>query len=124
MTKNSNMCILLVDDDPDWLELMQLTLKREGLNPVLSVNGAGIWEKIHACHPKLILLDIHMEGISGESFCQLLKSNPATLHIPVLMYSSNWDIEAVAKRCGADGYVDKSLSAKEVKERVMQYVLQ
>jgi DNA-binding response OmpR family regulator len=122
MIKNSNPCILLVDDDLDWLELMQHTLKKEGFNPIVSVNGVDMWEKIQACHPKLILMDIHMEGISGETYCQLLKSNPATSQIPVLMYSSNRDIEDVAKRCGADGYVEKSLSSKEVKERVMQYV--
>ena len=122
MIKNSKPCILLVDDDVDWLELMQLTLNKEGFNPVVSVNGADIWVKIHTCHPKLILLDIHMQGISGETFCQLIKSNPATSHIPVLMYSSNRDIDVVAKRCGADGYVEKSLSSREVKERVMQYV--
>jgi CheY-like chemotaxis protein len=122
MIENSNVCILLVDDDVDWLELMQLTLKKEGLNPVVSVNGVDIWEKIHACRPKLVLLDIHMKGISGETFCELLKSNPATSHIPVLMYSSNRNIGDVAKKCGADGYVEKSLSPKEVKERVLQYV--
>ena len=122
MIQKSNPCILLVDDDVDWLDLMQLTLKKEGFNPVVSVNGDGMWEKIHTCHPKLILLDIHMQGISGETFCQLLKANPATAHIPVLMYSSNLDIVAVAKRCGADGYVEKSLSPKEVKERVLEYV--
>jgi CheY-like chemotaxis protein len=122
MIENSNVCILLVDDDLDWLQLIQLTLKKEGLNPVVSVNGADIWEKIDACSPKIILLDIHMKGISGETFCELLKSNPATSHIPVLMYSFNRNIGEVAERCGADGYVEKSLSPKEVKERVMQYV--
>jgi CheY-like chemotaxis protein len=122
MIENSNMCILLVDDDLDWLQLMQLTLKKEGLDAVVSVNGVDIWEKIDACHPKLILLDIQMKEISGEIFCELLKSNPATSHIPVLMYSFNRNIREVAKRCGADGFVEKSLSPKEVKERVMQYV--
>jgi DNA-binding response OmpR family regulator len=122
MIENSNMCILLVDDDVDWLQLIQLTLKKEGFDPVVSVNGADIWEIIDTCHPKLILLDIQMKEISGETFCELLKSNPATSHIPVLMYSFNRNIGEVAKRCGADGYVEKSLSPKEVKERVMQYV--
>ena len=88
----------------------------------MSVNGVDIWEKIKACKPNLILLDIHMQDISGEMFCEMLKKKLETSQIPVLMYSSNRNIEAVAKRCGADGYIEKSCSPKEVKDRLMQYV--
>jgi CheY-like chemotaxis protein len=115
-------CVLLVDDDEDWLQLMQYTLKKEGLTTESSVNGVDIWEKIETCHPQVILMDIQMNGVSGETFCKSLKTNPLTSEIPLLMYSSNRDIHAIAKRCGADGYVHKSLSANEVKERVLQYV--
>lgn len=118
----SEACVLLVDDDEDWLLLMQTSLKKEGLNTVASLNGDDIWEKIGTCHPNVILLDIQMNGISGEAFCRSLKKNPATSDIPVLMYSSNKDIDLIAKRCGADGYVSKSVSTKKVKEMVMQYV--
>lgn len=113
---------MLVDDDEDWLELMTVTLKREGLNPITSLNGIDIWKKIEDCHPDVILLDIHMEGVSGERFCELLKANPATSNIPVLMYSSNQNIHEVAERCGADGYIEKSLSPSAVKGKVMEFI--
>jgi CheY-like chemotaxis protein len=115
-------CVLLVDDDEDWLLLMQNTLKKEGLTAVTSINGEDIWEKIDICHPNVILLDIQMNGVSGETFCRSLKINPATSGIPILMFSSNKDIGVIAERCGADGYVSKSVSTKKVKEMVMQYV--
>jgi CheY-like chemotaxis protein len=115
-------CVLLVDDDEDWLLLMQNSLKKAGLTAITSINGQDIWEKIDTCHPNVILLDIQMKGISGETFCRSLKINPATSDIPVLMFSSNRDIDLIAKRCGADGYVPKTVSTREVKEMVMQYV--
>jgi two-component system response regulator VicR len=119
---SNEACVLLVDDDEDWLQLMQTTLKKVGLHAVASINGEDLWEKIDTCHPDVILLDIHMNGISGEVFCRSLKTNPATSAIPILMYSSNQDIDQIAKRCGADGFVSKSVSTKTVKEMVMQYV--
>ena len=119
---SDSVCILLVDDDEDWLDLMTIVFKRLGLNPITSINGVDIWDKINECHPKVILLDIHMDGVDGEKFCELLKTNPATSDIPVLMYSSNQNIHEVSERCGANGYIEKSLPPSKVKEKLMQFV--
>ena len=112
---------MLVDDDEDWLMLMQICLKREGFDISVSVNGDDIWQKIEASHPEVILLDIQMNGANGQTFCRLIKKNPSTNHIIVLMYSSSRDIETIAETCGADGYIQKGLTPKEVKDRIMDY---
>jgi len=117
-----SICVLIVDDDVDWLTLMQIWLKREGLNVVVSVNAEDIWEKIEDCRPKVILLDIQLNGVNGENICRQLKTNPPTEHIPVLMYSSNRNIDAIARICGADGHIEKGLTPKMVKDRLMEYV--
>jgi CheY-like chemotaxis protein len=110
--------VLVVDDDQDWLHLLKLRLKSLGLLVSTSLNGEALWEKIRVQQPDVILLDIQMKEITGEDICHSLKSNPNTSNIPVIMYSSNQNIEVIAKRCGANGYIEKSLPVNQFKARL------
>jgi two-component system, OmpR family, response regulator VicR len=121
MATQHPISVLLIDDDEDWLFLVKTKLRNDGFSIDTSVNGVNIWDKIKAHLPDVILLDIHMNGVNGENFCQELKTNPKTSAIPVIMYSSNNDLETVAKRCGADGYIPKYVSLDTVKETLISY---
>ena len=109
----------MVDDDADWLLLMQGTLKAQGLQAVASVNGEGLWEKISQYHPDVILMDIAMKGpADGESLCRQIKTNDDTSHIPLILLSSNTNIAIIAARCGADSYIPKSAPASVLKKEI------
>ena len=104
--------ILLIDDDKDLLELMRRKLVREGCEATISQNGEKINEIIEAKSPDCILLDIHMDGVNGADICQRLKSQQPTSDIPVLLLSSNDNIDKIAALCNADGYIKKPMNVE------------
>lgn len=114
--------LLLIDDDADWLFIMRRSLSKMGFHVVTSMNGADLFKKINETHPDAILLDIQMNGISGEDICHDIKTDLTTHDIPLFMFSHNSNIEYVAKRCGADGFIPKSAPMEEVKEKLKPFM--
>lgn len=108
--------ILIVDDDPDLLILLQHRLQSEGFEVYVSPNGVSMMDIITHTPPKLILLDIHMDGLDGGTICQLIKTNPGTASLPVILFSANDNIQSIAIKCGADGYIQKPFEAGKFRE--------
>lgn len=108
--------ILVVDDDPDLLMLLQHKLKAEGYKVHISPNGANLMDIIAQDPPDLVLLDIRMEGIDGGTVCQLLKSNSGTSKMLVFLFSANDNIASIASQCGADGYITKPYQVEKFRE--------
>jgi CheY-like chemotaxis protein len=104
------------------LHLMQRMLRLAGFPVYISVNAEDIDKKIAISHPAVILLDIHMNGISGEDICRKLKTNVETAEIPLLLVSSNEDIQQVAKNCGANGFIPKTVALVELKKRLLPFL--
>ena len=109
--KSTTKKILIADDDPDLLQLVKMQLQHAGFVVELSLNGHGIADLDPARYPDIILLDIAMDGITGEDLCRQLKGNASTAAIPVIMFSANDDIEQIAHQCGANGFVRKPFDA-------------
>ncbi len=113
--------ILMVDDDPDDYYLTKAALKKSGIRAELrlATNGEELLDYVfgrgrfagHKAPPRpdLILLDLNMPGKNGLEALGELKADPATGHIPVVVYSSSRDGEDVAAcyRNGANGYISK-----------------
>jgi DNA-binding response OmpR family regulator len=110
--------LLLVDDDADLLFLMCYKLRREGYAVDVSHNGEEIDNIISIKHPDVILMDIHMNGISGGDICRKLKENEQTKAIPIILISSNENAGEVASLCGADGYFGKPVELSLLKEKI------
>jgi CheY-like chemotaxis protein len=110
----------MIDDDEDWLVLMQVALEHQGLKAESSVNGIDLWDKITTIHPDIILMDLAMQGASdGQKFCKQLKSNQDTCCIPIIILSSDVNIEEIAANCGADSFVSKSTSVSTLKNQII-----
>jgi len=107
--------VLVVDDDEDMLLMMQYRLLAEGYIPLLSPNGYNVMDIISQRHPDIVLMDIHMQGISGGDICHQIKSNPEIASIPIVMFSANDNIEAVSKECGADAFMTKPFTSESFK---------
>lgn len=105
-------CILLIDDDKDLLLLMSGKLRREGFDITISPNAEDLAALLINSHPDLIILDIHMQGVDGGDICRMLKSDPETAKIPVVMFSANDNIAIIASQCGADGFISKPFDSK------------
>lgn len=121
------MKILVVDDEQDLCEILQYNLENEGYL-VTTANSAE--EALHSqfdnsqskncSKPDLILLDVMMDGMSGFEMAHRLKENPETAHIPIIFITAldGEDDTVKGLNIGADDYIAKPLSMKEVKARV------
>jgi DNA-binding response OmpR family regulator len=98
--------ILVVDDDPDILEVIHLILNVKGYEVRVEKNGENLLQMKEDL-PDLLLLDIWMSGIDGRDICRQLKSRQETKDLPVIMLSANIDIKKMTADCGATDYLAK-----------------
>ena len=118
---DSKKKILVADDNPAILDALKIMLEEEGYAVETTVDGATV-QNISKPFPNLLLLDIWMSGIDGRNVCRLLKSNPTTKHIPIVIISATKDIEQIAKDSGADDCISKPFQMEYLLAIVAKYV--
>lgn len=113
------MHILVVDDEQDLCEILQYNLETEGYE-VSTVNSAEEALTLPLQDYDLLLLDVMMGEISGFRLARMLKDNPATARIPIIFITAldTEDNTVRGLNIGADDYIAKPLSMREVKARV------
>jgi DNA-binding response OmpR family regulator len=112
--------MLVVEDDPDIADLIRHYLEKSGHTVQLLGSGAAVLSKVRAERPDLIVLDLMLPGLDGLMVCQALRADPLTAAIPIIMVTARGD-EAdriSGLELGADDYVTKPFSAKELVARV------
>jgi len=116
--------ILLVDDMPTNLKLLNLYLGDHGYNIKFAKNGKEALQKVDEVSPDLILLDIVMPEMDGYETCKRLKENPRTAHIPILFMSALRDTVDKVKgfELGAVDYLTKPMHHQEVLARVNAHI--
>lgn len=112
--------ILIVDDEPDVLELVGSNLRRAGFEVATAEDGREALEKAARLRPALVVLDVMLPGMAGTEVCKLLKRDPATASIPVIMLTARAEEidRVVGLELGADDYVAKPFSPRELVLRV------
>ncbi|MBL4865379.1 MAG: response regulator [Pseudomonadales bacterium] len=116
----SHQQIVVVEDEPDILEVLSYNLKREGFEVTTSLDGAKGLDLIQQKMPDLALLDLMLPGMDGLDICRHLKSNAHTRHIPIIMVTAKGEESDVVLGLGigADDYIAKPFSPKELIARV------
>ena len=112
--------VLIVDDNPQNVELLQAFLEALPVKLVTAADGLDALRQVEQHHPDLILLDIMMPHMSGFQVCRKLKGDPRTRDIQVLMVTALnelGDIEQ-ATECGTDDFVSKPVNKFELLTRV------
>ena len=112
--------ILVVDDEPEAVELVEFNLKQAGYGFIAATNGAEALEKARALAPSLIVLDLMMPELDGLEVCKILRRDPVTASIPIIMLTakaSETD-RVVGLELGADDYVTKPYSPRELLLRI------
>ncbi|HLG22309.1 MAG TPA: response regulator transcription factor [Candidatus Manganitrophaceae bacterium] len=112
--------ILVVDDEPDLSKLVAHHLRREGFQPISVSNGADALREIARQPVSLVILDIMMPGEDGLQVCKRLRSRPETASLPIILLTAK-DEESdkvIGLELGADDYVTKPFSPKELTARV------
>ena len=112
--------ILIVEDERDVLDLLALNLRKAGFTISTASDGAAGLRKVRNESPALIVLDLMLPKMSGLEICKILKSDPATRQIPVLMLTAKAEEidRIVGLEFGADDYVTKPFSPREVALRI------
>ena len=118
--------ILAVDDEPDLTELIAYHLGRNGHVVETAANGWEAIDRVTHHRPDLILLDLMLPDLDGFGFCEILRRNPATATIPVIIISA-WasnDSRLLGLELGALDYITKPFSPHELVERVNRFINQ
>ena len=112
--------ILLVDDETDMLEMMAYNLGAQGHQIVTAVTGLDAVNKARRCAPDLIVLDLMLDGIDGFSVCEILRAQPSTGRVPVLVVTAlGGQIARLnALAVGATDFLSKPFSPQELIRRV------
>lgn len=112
--------ILIVEDDKDILKMVEYNLKKEGYRTAYARDGEDAVEMAHSERPDLVLLDLMLPGIDGLEVCKQLKKESKTAGIPVIMVTakSQESDKVVGLELGADDYVTKPFSVRELLARV------
>lgn len=112
--------ILIIEDETDILEMIQYNLERDGYRVVSSRDGEVGLEVAREENPDLVLLDLMLPGLDGVEVCRQLKEDPVTRPIPVVMVTAKGEESDVVLGLGvgADDYVSKPFSPKELLARV------
>lgn len=106
--------LLLVDDEPDLVQMVSVRLKAAGYEVSTAYDGQEALEKVKESHPDLMILDLMLPKLDGYKVCRLLKLDERTRGIPILIFTARAQVEDVtlATECGADAYLTKPFEAK------------
>lgn len=111
--------ILVVDDTPQNIRLLDAVLSPRGYTVVPAASGQEALETVAQEPPDLVLLDIQMPGMDGYEVCQRLRGAPATRALPIVMITASGDQEKLkALEAGADEFIAKPLNQAELLARV------
>ena len=112
--------VLVVDDEPHIVELLRMNLRQNGFDSSAAGDGAAAMERALAERPDLILLDLMLPGMSGLETCRLLRQDPRTARIPIIMLTakSEESDKVIGLGIGADDYVTKPFGLRELMARI------
>ena len=112
--------ILIVDDEKDIVDLVAFNLEKEGFETLKAFDGEKALDTIRRKTPQLVILDLMLPGIQGLEVCRAIRRDPSTALIPVIMLTAKGDEvdKIVGLEMGADDYITKPFSVKELLARV------
>jgi len=116
--------ILVVDDEPEAVELVEFNLKQAGYAVTTADDGAEALKKARAQIPDLIVLDVMLPEMDGFEICKTLRLDPATARVPILMLTAKAaEIDRVlGLELGADDYLTKPFSPRELLLRIKKII--
>jgi two-component system phosphate regulon response regulator PhoB len=112
--------ILIVDDEPDIVDMLRFNLAREGYRVLSAPSGEQALREIQRETPDLVVLDLMLPGIDGLEVCKQLRESSATAMLPIIMVTARTeDADMVAGlELGADDYVTKPFSPRVLSARI------
>src|SRR6059058_613815 len=112
--------ILIIEDERDVVDLLTLSLRKAGFTISTAMDAAAGLQKARSEKPAFIILDLMLPRMPGLEICKILKSDPATRQIPIMMLTAKAEEidRIVGLEFGADDYVTKPFSPREIVLRI------
>lgn len=126
MVEPEKKLVLVVDDEPDIVDLIKMSLNLANFNVTTASNGPEALKALENQKPDLILLDIMMPQMTGFEVCQKIRANESWKSIPVIMLTAKGQKEDAEKglETGADDYIIKPFDPNELAEQVRSFLVQ
>jgi two-component system alkaline phosphatase synthesis response regulator PhoP len=117
--------ILVVDDEVNITQILEFSIGAEGYEVITAANGEEAIDKARREQPDLIILDVMMPKIDGYEACRILKANPLTKSIPVVLLTAKGrDIDKrLGYEVGATDYIIKPFSPNKLVDRIHQLLV-
>jgi two-component system cell cycle response regulator len=111
---------MVVDDDPDTVSILARHLQREGFDAIEAISGVECLRLVQAHRVDVILLDLMMPEMDGFQVCRMLKENPKTAEIPIIMITARDDLDARAQgmRLGVSDFLAKPVFRRQLANRI------
>ena len=110
--------VMVVDDEKNIVDILSFNLKKEGYNVIAAFDGGQALELAQSCNPDLILLDLMLPVMDGLSVCKKIRENDYSVPIIMLTAREEETDKVMGLEIGADDYITKPFSVREVMARV------
>src|SRR6201991_3079646 len=117
-----NKRVLILDDDPDILQICSIVLKKKGFDVVTLNNSNQVVDHVKTHQPNVILMDNWIPGPGGVEATRQLKMTPETQDIPVIFFSANSNVTQLAREAQADYFLQKPFDITEL-EAIVQMAI-
>lgn len=116
--------ILIIDDQPFMIKLIQYNLKKRGYDTIPYTDGLKALKKIEQINPDLVILDIRMPKITGTELCKKFRQKESMKGIPIIILSGQLetDVEKISIESGATDFMAKPFSPVELILKVEKYL--
>ena len=126
LVQQSRKRVLIVDDEPSVVEVATRAVQRLGKDVVIATAGDGFEAGLQVAtfRPDLLLLDLMMPGMDGFQVCRLVRNNPATAHIKIIIitaYGSHENLQR-ALQAGADDFIHKPVDLDRLLDKVHTFL--
>jgi phosphate regulon transcriptional regulator PhoB len=120
ITTFMNNKILIVDDEPDIVDLVSYNLKKDGFRVATASDGEAALHKIRKDRFDLVVLDLMLPGIQGVELCRIIRNDPKTVNTPIIMLTAKGEEvdRVIGLESGADDYMTKPFSSRELIARI------
>jgi len=121
--ETSGKCILIVEDNPLNMKLFSAMVSAQGYGVLQAGDGLRGVELAHQGHPDLIIMDVDLPGISGLEATRLLKADPETRDIPIIITTA-YEYDDEIRASGCDGYMSKPITVTDFVELIDSLMMQ
>jgi CheY-like chemotaxis protein len=113
--------VLVVDDDPDLASICSLVLESEGYDTDVATNGVEAYCTLTSDDVDVVLLDVMMPSLDGITVCKMVKDDPRTRDVPVILMSASEIMREEAKKSRADAVLEKPFDIEVLLDTVGRF---